>query len=33
VSADADELIVALQSPTSEARLHSAALTATEMIR
>lgn len=31
--ADADELIVALQSPGSEARLHSAALLATEMIR
>jgi luciferase family oxidoreductase group 1 len=32
VSVDADELIVALQSPDSDARLHSAALLATEMI-
>jgi alkanesulfonate monooxygenase SsuD/methylene tetrahydromethanopterin reductase-like flavin-dependent oxidoreductase (luciferase family) len=31
-SADADELIVALQSPGAEARLQSAALVATEMI-
>jgi alkanesulfonate monooxygenase SsuD/methylene tetrahydromethanopterin reductase-like flavin-dependent oxidoreductase (luciferase family) len=31
--ADADELIVALPSPTPEARLHSAALLATELIR
>jgi alkanesulfonate monooxygenase SsuD/methylene tetrahydromethanopterin reductase-like flavin-dependent oxidoreductase (luciferase family) len=30
--ADADELIVALQSPGAEARLHSAELLATEMI-
>jgi luciferase family oxidoreductase group 1 len=32
-TADADELIVALQSPDSEARLRSAALVAAEMIR